>query len=75
MRKLIGLAVIALMTLLVMPSGLSAAQPEAKKRYKVSVCDWMILKRQKIGELTLSGLDRGAVRRLTQEEVFYLKNL
>ena len=33
------------------------------------------LKRQKIGELTLSGLDRGAVRRLTQEEVFYLKNL
>lgn len=54
MRKLIGLAVIALMTLLVMPSGLSAAQPEAKKRYKVSVCDWMILKRQKIGEFALA---------------------
>ena len=33
------------------------------------------LKRLKIGDLTLTGLDRGAVRRLTQEEVFYLKNL
>ncbi len=33
------------------------------------------LKRIRIGELTLSGLDRGAVRRLTPEEVFYLKNL
>ena len=54
MRKLIGLAVIALMTLLVMPSGLSAAQPEAKKRYKVSVCDWMILTRQKIFDFALA---------------------
>ncbi len=33
------------------------------------------LKRIKIGELTLTGLDRGAIRKLTQEEVFYLKNL
>ena len=33
------------------------------------------LKRIKIGELTLSGLDRGEVRRLSAEEVFYLKNL
>ena len=33
------------------------------------------LKRLKIGDLALTGLDRGAVRRLTQEEVFYLKNL
>ncbi len=33
------------------------------------------LKRIKIGELTLSGLDRGEVRKLTEEEVFYLKNL
>lgn len=33
------------------------------------------LKRIKIGELTLTGLDRGAVRKLSQEEVFYLKNL
>lgn len=33
------------------------------------------LKRIKIGELTLSGLDRGAVRKLSQEEIFYLKNV
>ncbi len=33
------------------------------------------LKRIKIGELTLTGLDRGQVRRLSQEEVFYLQNL
>ncbi len=33
------------------------------------------LKRIKIGELTLTGLDRGACRKLTQEEVFYLQNL
>ncbi len=33
------------------------------------------LKRIKIGELTLTGLDRGGVRKLTDEEVFYLKNL
>ena len=33
------------------------------------------IKRTKIGDLTLTGLDRGAVRRLSQEEIFYLKNL
>lgn len=33
------------------------------------------LKRLKIGDLTLSGLDRGSVRKLSGEEVFYLKNL
>ncbi len=33
------------------------------------------LKRIKVGELTLSGLNRGECRRLSQEEVFYLKNL
>ncbi len=33
------------------------------------------LKRIKVGDLTLSGLDRGACRKLTQEEIFYLKNL
>ena len=33
------------------------------------------LKRIKIGELTLTGLDRGAVRKLSREEVFYLQNL
>lgn len=33
------------------------------------------LKRIKVGDLTLSGLDRGECRRLTPEEIFYLKNL
>ena len=33
------------------------------------------LKRIRLGDLTLTGLDRGQVRRLTPEEVFYLKNL
>lgn len=33
------------------------------------------LKRVKIGQLTLSGLDRGEVRELTSEEIFYLQNL
>ncbi len=33
------------------------------------------LKRVKIGELTLTGLDRGQVRKLTDAEVVYLKNL
>ena len=33
------------------------------------------LKRVKIGSLGLSGLDRGEVRELTEEEVLYLKNL
>lgn len=33
------------------------------------------LKRTKVGELTLTGLDRSACRKLTPEEIFYLKNL
>lgn len=33
------------------------------------------LKRIQIGDLTLSGLDRGEVRKLTEDEVAYLKNL
>ena len=33
------------------------------------------LKRIKIGSLTLKGLDRGQVRKLSEEEIFYLKNL
>ncbi len=35
----------------------------------------VFLKRTKVGDLTLAGLDRGQVRKLTPEEVFYLKNL
>lgn len=34
-----------------------------------------LLKRTRVGDLTVSGLDRGQVRRLTPDEVYYLKNL
>lgn len=34
-----------------------------------------LLRRIRIGELTLSGLDRGGVRKLTDEEIEYLKKL
>jgi 23S rRNA pseudouridine2605 synthase len=33
------------------------------------------LKRIKIGQLSIGGLDRGAVRELTADEIFYLQNL
>ena len=33
------------------------------------------LKRIKIGQLSLSGLDRGEVRELTEQEIYYLQNL
>lgn len=34
-----------------------------------------LLRRIKIGQLGLKGLDRGQVRKLTQEEIYYLKNM
>lgn len=34
-----------------------------------------LLRRIKIGALSLKGLDRGQVRKLTQEEIYYLKNM
>ncbi len=48
---------------------------EIRKMFEVIGKEVAFLKRLKIGELTLTGLDRGAVRKLSQEEVFYLKNL
>ena len=47
---------------------------EIRKMFEVVGKNVDFLKRMKIGELSLTGLDRGAVRRLTQEEVFYLQN-
>ena len=35
----------------------------------------VFLKRIKIGELTLHGLDRGECRKLSLEEIEYLKNV
>ncbi len=48
---------------------------EIRKMFEAVGKEVAFLKRIRIGELTLTGLDRGAVRRLTPEEVFYLKNL
>lgn len=48
---------------------------EIRRMFEVVGKNVDFIKRTKIGDLTLSGLDRGAVRRLTPEEVFYLKNL
>lgn len=48
---------------------------EIRKMFAAVGKEVEFLKRIRIGELTLTGLDRGAVRRLTPEEVFYLQNL
>ena len=48
---------------------------EIRKMFSAVGKEVKFLKRIRIGDLTLTGLDRGAVRKLTQEEVFYLKNL
>ena len=48
---------------------------EIRKMFEAVGKSVAFLKRIKVGELTLTGLDRGACRKLTQEEVFYLKNL
>ncbi len=48
---------------------------EIRKMFEVVGKPIDFLKRIKLGDLTLSGLDRGACRRLSQEEIFYLKNL
>ena len=48
---------------------------EIRKMFEVVGKNVDFLKRLKIGELTLTGIDRGAVRRLTPEEVYYLQNL
>ena len=48
---------------------------EIRKMFETVGKPVAFLKRIKVGELTLSGLDRGAVRKLTEAEVYYLKNL
>ena len=48
---------------------------EIRKMFEAVGKQVVFLKRLEIGDLTLTGLDRGAVRRLSQEEVYYLKNL
>ena len=48
---------------------------EIRKMFEAVGKNVDFLKRLKIGDLALTGLDRDAVRRLTPEEVYYLQNL
>ena len=47
---------------------------EIRKMFEAVGKQVAFLKRLKIGELSLTGLDRGAVRKLSEEEIYYLKN-
>lgn len=53
MKRLIAPFVFLMLMLVTLPAETFAVR-SAKERYKVSVCDWMILKRQKIGEFALA---------------------
>ena len=48
---------------------------QVRKMFESVGYEVAFLKRTKIGDLTLHGLDRGEVRALSKEEVYYLKNL
>lgn len=48
---------------------------EIRKMFEAVGKQVAFLKRLKIGELSLTGLGRGAVRKLSEEEIYYLKNL
>jgi len=53
MKRLIAPFVFLLLMLVILPVETFAQHAEGE-RYKISVCDWMILKRQKIGEFALA---------------------
>lgn len=53
MKRLIAPFVFLLLMLVILPVETFAQRAEGE-RYKISVCDWMILKRQKIGEFALA---------------------
>lgn len=48
---------------------------EIRKMFSAIGKEVMLLKRIKVGELTLRGLDRGEYRKLTRQEVAYLMNI
>lgn len=52
MKRSVAPFLLLLLTLLILPAETITAR--SKERYKISVCDWMILKRQKIGEFALA---------------------
>lgn len=53
MKRLIAPFVFLLLMLVILPAETFAQRAEGE-HYKISVCDWMILKRQKIGEFALA---------------------
>jgi sugar phosphate isomerase/epimerase len=53
-RRLLGGASALLAAGLLRPSALFAAEAIKPKRYKIAVCDWMILKRQKLSAFELT---------------------
>ena len=53
MKRLIAPFVFLLLMLVILPVETFAQRADGE-RYKISVCDWMILKRQKIGEFALA---------------------
>ena len=48
---------------------------QIRKMFETINKNVIFLKRIKIGELTLSGLNRGEVRKLNQREIYYLSNI
>ena len=57
--------IISLIMLLFMLLPLGAQNSEGKQRYKIAACDWMMLKRQKIGSFQLmKELDEDIIARL-----------
>ena len=48
---------------------------EIRKMFAAIGREVMLLKRTKVGELSLRGIDRGSFRKLTPAEVEYLKSL
>ena len=48
---------------------------QVRRMFEMVGKEVVFLKRIRIGELSLGSLDRGKVRKLTPEEIFYLKNL
>lgn len=48
---------------------------QIRKMFEAVGKEVVFLKRVKIGDLRLTGLDRGQVRKLNKEEVYYLQNL
>ena len=75
--------IISLIMLLFMLLPLGAQNSEGKQRYKIAACDWMMLKRQKIGSFQLMKelggdgieMDMGGLGKRDTFDNMYLANL